>query len=270
MSTSKKPQVVQYDIGETFGINDAKGAMIDGLSDVGDPSVPKKIENYVFRKELVSDIMAWMKIGSGEGLFLTGPTGSGKTSGVTQVFARLNQPVQRATGHSMMELADLVSEKTVIDGDIVSIDGPLTTAMRLGQPFILDEVDDLKPGVAVGLHSVVEEGFLSIPDNGGEIVKAQRGFCVIATGNTAGNGDRTGLYQGTMRQNAAFMDRFWVVEVGYPDKAQEAPIIGKVAPGLPDWVRDAMIDMANEVRALFIGEAEGPQIEMPMSTRTLV
>lgn len=261
---------VQYDVGETFGIADAKGAMIEGFSDTGNAFVPKRIEGYVFRKGLLSDIIAWLKIRDDEGLLLVGPTGCGKTTGITQVFSRLQIPIQRMNAHRRLEFADFVGHYTVIDGDMVFVDGPLALAMRLGQPFVLDEIDMLDPGVGASLNTIVEEGRVTIAENGGEVVTAAPGFCFIATANTAGNGDRTGLYQATLRQNAAFLDRFWVVEVDYPDVEQERPIVEAAAPTLPDWLREQMIEVAHEIRGLFVGEIEGPQIELPLSTRSLV
>lgn len=266
MSSMKK---VSFDIGETFGIVEAKGSTIEGYEDVNNDFVPQLVEGYVHRKELLSDIIAWMKIGEGEGLLLVGPTGCGKTSGVTQVLAQLNMPAQRLTGHRQMEFSDLTGHYTVVDGDMIFVDGPLTAAMRFGHTFILDEMDMLTPGVGASLNTVIEENMVAIAENGGEVVKAAPGFRFIATANTAGSGDRTGLYQATLRQNAAFMDRFWVVEVGYPTPAQELSILEAKVPNLPAWVREKMIQVAGELRGLFVGEKEGPQIELPMSTRTL-
>lgn len=262
--------VQRFDLGVAFGIDDAKGVQIEGRADESSPFIPKKIPDYKFRREVLSDVVAWLKLDFADGLLLVGPTGSGKTSVVTQVLNRLNLPAQRIIGHRRLEFSDFIGNHTLIDGDMQFVDGPLTLAMRFGHILIIDELDRLDPGTAGSLQTAIEEGFLSIPENGGEVVNAAPGFRVVATANTAGSGDRTGLYQSTMRQNAAFLDRFFVAEVGYPTSDQELPIIEAAAPGLPDWIRDAMVSMANEVRALFTGEGEGPQVELPMSTRTIV
>ncbi|MCO6440510.1 MAG: AAA family ATPase [Nitrococcus mobilis] len=266
MSNAK---TVEFDIGETFGVAEARGMKIEGFEDAGNRFVPKAIEGYVHRRELLSDIVAWLKIGKDEGLLLVGPTGCGKTSGVTQVLARLRWPTQRLAAHRRLEFSDFTGHYTVVDGDMVFVDGPLTSAMRYGQAFVLDELDMLDPGVGASLNTVVEEGVVAIAENGGEVVEAAPGFRFIATANTAGNGDRTGLYQAVLRQNAAFLDRFWVVEVGYPGEDQERSILAERVPDLPGWVREKMIEVARELRGLFIGDTEGPQIELPMSTRTL-
>ena len=144
--------------------------------------------------------------------------------------------------------------------------GPLAMAMKEGHWFLLDEIDLLDPATAAGLNGIVEGRPLTIPEKGGEVIKPASGFRFIATANTAGSGDRSGLYQGTLRQNGAFLDRFWMVEVDYPDEIQEKQILAKAMPSLADTVRDALVSYANEIRKLFIkGE-----IEVTFSTRTLV
>jgi cobaltochelatase CobS len=74
-----------------------------------------------------------------------------------------------------------------------------------------------------------------------------------------------------MRQNLAFMDRFWVVEVGYPAEDQEREILAAAVPDLPEVIRERMVSVANQVRRLFLGEADtGAAIEVTFSTRSLV
>lgn len=259
----------EYRVADTFGIPAPADITVPGFSEPG-PFTPAILPEYEFRKELLSDLLAWLKF-SREGLYLTGPTGAGKSSLVCQVAARLNYQVQRVTGHGRMELAELIGHYTAVGGDLVWLDGPLTTALRQGHWFLLDELDLLEPAVVAGLNGVLDGAPLTIADNGGEVVPPHPDFRFIATGNTAGSGDASGLYQGTLRQNMAFMDRFWVVEVGYPDSGQESRILAKLAPHLPADIRDRLINVANHIRQLFIGaDTDGPQIEVTMSTRTLV
>lgn len=263
-------ETIEYDLGETLGIEDAKGVMFDGFKDEGNPYVREVDPDYVHRKEFVSDFVAWLKLGGDDGLYIHGPTGCGKSSGVFQVFANLKIPALGVTAHEDMEFSDLVGYNRLVDGDTIWIDGPLITAMRLGMPLVIDEMDSFDPSVAASLNGIFDAGMLTIPENAGEVVYAQPGFRIIATGNSAGNGDRTGLYQSVLRQNAAFMDRFWSIEVSYPPADVEKAILEEKAPNLPEWIRDKMIEVATELRALFVGEDEGPQIELPLSTRSLV
>jgi len=256
----------QFSIAKTFGLEGIPEELTTTGFAERTPFVPALDPDYQFRKELLSDVLAWYTLGGIEGLYLTGPTGSGKSTIITQVAARLNIPVQRVTAHSRLETPELVGHYALVNGSMSFVDGPLTTAMREGHWFLLDEIDLLDPATAAGLNGIVEGAPLVIPEKGGEMVVPAPGFSFIATGNTAGAGDQTGLYQGTMRQNLAFLDRFWMVEVGYSEPGLEYEILAKVAPGIPAEIRNGMVAYANEVRKLFVAG----QLEVTLSTRTLV
>lgn len=255
-----------FSIAKTFGIEGIPDELTVQGCDEGTPFVPSLDQNYLFRKDLLSDLLAWHMLGGTEGLYLTGPTGSGKSTLVLQVAARLNIPVHRVTAHSRLETPELIGHYALVEGSMSFVDGPLTIAMREGHWFLLDEIDLLDPATAAGLNGIVEGAPLVIPEKSGEMVTSAPGFCFIATGNTAGSGDRTGLYQGTLRQNLAFLDRFWMVEVGYPEMEQELSILARLVPSLPEELRKGMVYFATDVRKLFVGG----QIEVTLSTRTLV
>jgi cobaltochelatase CobS len=126
--------------------------------------------------------------------------------------------------------------------------------------------------VAAGLNGILDGSPLCIPENGGELVRPHPLFRFAATANTNGGGDETGLYQGTQRQNLAFADRFILCEMGYPDAEVERHLLRRRFPALPASLCKAMVDYANEVRRLFMGDApdaaEG--IEVTFSTRSLL
>ena len=73
--------------------------------------------------------------------------------------------------------------------------GPLALAMRHGGLFLLDEFDLLDPSTAAGLNSILDGSPLCIPENGGEIIEPHEMFRFVATANTNGGSDETGLYQ---------------------------------------------------------------------------
>ncbi len=258
-----------FGITETFGIA-APSAMTVMGNAFRSQFVPKVDHHYVFRKEILRDVLAWLAQPSADGLYLSGPTGCGKSSLILQVAARLNLPVQRVNAHARLEVTDLISHFTVANGSMSFVDGPLATAMKEGHLLLLDELDVLDPATTAGLNTILDGGPLSIPQTG-EVIEPLHGFRFVATGNTSGAGDRTGLYQGTLRQNLAFMDRFWVVSVPSPDPDLEKTILKRTCPSLPDLIRDKTIAVANEIRHLFLGEnGEESAIEVTMSTRSLV
>lgn len=147
--------------------------------------------------------------------------------------------------------------------------GPLSTAMREGHILLLNEVDLADPAELAGLNDVLEGRPLVITANGGEIIQPHPMFRVVVTGNSTGNGDSTGLYQGVLMQNLAAMDRYRFIQVGYADAEVEKSILAKAAARIPEVIRDRMVTVANEIRSLFVGQGEG-QLAVTMSTRTLV
>lgn len=152
--------------------------------------------------------------------------------------------------------------------------GPLALAMRYGAILLLNEIDLTSPEIAAGLNSVLDGSPLCIAENGGEIIQPHPMFRFVATANTNGAGDDTGLYQGTQRQNLAWLDRFTICEVGYPDATVEKNLLSQRFPSLPESLCATMVDYANEVRKLFMGEASTGNltntIEVTFSTRSLL
>ena len=99
--------------------------------------------------------------------------------------------------------------------------GPLALALRYGGLFLLNEIDLVTPEVVAGLNGILDGSPLCIAENGGELVRPHPLFRFAATANSNGGGDKTGLYQGTQRQNAAFLDRCTLCELGSPDAARK-------------------------------------------------
>lgn len=258
-----------FEIAATFNIAAPRGLTVKGYAEHS-PFVPKIDPDYVFQKEVLRDVLCWLEEPHGDGLYLSGPTGCGKSSLICQVAGRLNIPVQPVSAHSRLEIVELVGHLTLVNGTMSFADGPLATSMRHGQLLLIDELDLLEPATAVGLNSIVEGRPLLIPQTG-ELIVPHEDFRIAATGNTAGAGDTTGLYQGTLRQNLAFMDRFRLVQVSYPEPAIEQSILSRTASVIDNGIREKMVAVANEIRRLFMGESnDAAAIEITMSTRSLV
>ncbi len=270
-------QTKKFPIGQTFGINAPATMTVDGFEDDQHPSIPA-IKNYVFRNEHLRDVLAFIANPFGDALYLTGPTGSGKTSLLCQVASRLNWPVQQVTCHGRLELNDLIGQFMLVSGSMSFVQGPLAQAIRDGHLLILNEIDLMDPAELAGLNDIIEGQPLVIPQNGGEVIKPHPKFRLIATGNSAGQGDQSGLYQCVMQQNLAFLDRFRLMEVGYPEASVEKSILKSVlvSMGIPvdsvmENLTDKMIQVANEIRRLFVGGTDGAgELSVTMSTRTLV
>ena len=258
-----------HDAGEVFSGKKSKRSVRGFAS----PSsfTPELNQEYLFH-DSSRDAVVWF-MDSSDPLYVFGPAGSGKTSLIKQLAAKLNYPVFDITGHGRLEFPDMVGHLTVEDSNMSFQYGPLALAMKFGGLFLLNEIDLLDPATAAGLNGILDGDPLCIPENGGEIINPHSLFRFAATANTNGGTDESGLYQGALRQNLAFMDRFWLCEIGYPSPKAERELLHRKAPGLPKDVRTKMVEFANEVRKLFMGEADGnfrDTIEVTFSTRTLI
>ncbi len=249
----------------------APGTTLEGWEKAS-PYTPKEDPLYVL-PPWSRDIVVWLLYGR-EPLYLFGPTGCGKTSCIKQIVQKLNYPVYEVTGHNRLEFPEMVGHHTVSQGSMHYEYGPLAQAMRDGGLFLLNEIDLLDPSTAAGLNSVLDGYPLTIPENGGELIMPHPMFKFAATANTNGGSDHTGLYQGVLRQNIAFMDRFVLVEGGYMEESQELGILKNyVGDQIPEEDLIRMLRFAAAVRKLFLGdnaEEMDVTIEITFSTRTLI
>ena len=241
------------------------------------PLIPQTHPDYVFRKDIVRDVLAFLYRPRGDALWLSGPTGSGKTSVILEIAGRLNWPVVQITCHGSMEFSELRGQFVVesIKGSATPVmrfrHGPLAQAMKEGFILLINEIDLMDPAELAGLNDVLEGRPLVIAENAGEIIAPHENFRVIVTANSNGAGDATGLYQGIQSQNLAAMDRYRTLLVDYPTATVEKRILAKVAPQLPASLHQKMVKLAGEIRSAFLG-ADGTRgrLSVTMSTRTLV
>lgn len=269
----------------TFGIKSKSSAPAFLAGHEHQHYVPPVLDHYRFNDRLVRSLLNWFYLPAGDSCLLLGPTGSGKSSVVEQVAGRLNWPTITVSAHSRMEMPELTgynlpqTDKLTGDLKTVFVDGPLTLAMRHGYVFVLDEYDTLDPSVTVGLHAVMEGRPLVIAENGGEIIQPHPSFRFVACGNTAGQGDETGLYAATMQQNLASLDRFRAFKVGYMEAKDEEALLREMFPDMDSSsgiegdesfdIIGSMVKIANSIRDQHQGLG-GNYLSVTMSTRTLV
>lgn len=230
-----------------------------------DEHVPNEMPNFIF-PELVRHVVLGLK--AGERLLLVGPTGSGKSSLVEQVASLMNWPVLRAVLSSGLTKEDLVGTWTIQDGATIFREGLLPRAMKMGAICLLDEVDGMEPDVGFAIHQVLEpQGNLVLLQDGARVIRPHPDFRVVATANTIGTGDDTGLYTGTRILNAAFLDRFdSVFRFDYPDANVEAEILRRKAPDCPEFAINLLIRIGQEIRE----KAAGQTLHTELSTRRLI
>jgi cobaltochelatase CobS len=227
--------------------------------------VPDIDKAYVFRKEHLRIMQFWVT-GAEKNILLQGDTGSGKTTLIEQVAARVNWPVFTAGCHGGLEFQELVGRVTLQqDGSTGWADGPLIAAMRVGGIFLLDEFNFLKPEVAGGLNTVLQATSYVIPETG-ELVKAHKDFRIAATGNAV-DGVGKGDYRGTQTPNIALLNRFTLgIRVHYMTTEQEAEMIVAKAAGIDQKVAKFLAEVATMARQ---SHKDGV-IKSPMSPRETI
>ena len=257
----------KFDAGLVFS-GKKSGTLITGFKEPT-PYTPKVDDDFIFG-DLARDLIVWLLMEKPEPLYIHGPSGTGKTSVIKQVAARINLPVYQITASERMETSDLVGHYTLIDGNTVWQDGPLAMAMRNGGIFLLDEVDTANPAVLIALNGVLDGSGLVIAEHGGEYIEPHPLFRLACTGNSSGNGDSSGYYTGVGQLNLAFMDRFTVLEATYPDPEAETALLTRKFPQLPKSLIDSMVRVANAIRKLFVNEEQGQPCEITVTTRSLI
>ena len=253
----------------------ANGKMVPAF-DVAGEDTPRKLPEFAW-PAWSRDLILWWG-SKGTPLYITGPSGCGKTQAVKQLACLLNYPVFEVTGHNRLETPELVGHYVLQGQATMWQDGPLTKAMRTGGIFLLNEVDLLDPSTAAGLNTVLDGAPLRIPETN-ECIYPHEGFRFVATANTAGSGDFGGLYQGTLRMNAAFMDRFTVLEAEYLPMQTELDLVKRAYPALSDTMTATICSVAAKVRALYMRRDDDTtaeldefrdRVNLPLSTRTVM
>jgi len=211
-----------------------------------------------------------------ENILIVGPTGCGKTHHVLQLASRLNQPLVRVNMTGDIRVADFVGERVVeLDKDsgesIITFQyGLLPQAMREGWWLLIDEFDAMPSAIGFVLQSVLEGGDLVLKENGGEIIKRHPDFRLMATANTRGKGDATGLYTGTQILNEATLDRFGIcVAAQYLPYHEEVKLI-QAKSGITDVRYQHLFSSMVRVATLVREGASKGECEASFSTRRLI
>jgi AAA domain (dynein-related subfamily) len=187
-------------------------------------AVPKIDENYVpfgnyndVKKIILSKMFF--------PILITGHSGNGKSTTVMQIHARANLPMIRMNMTKKTDEETLIGSKTLVNGNIVTVEGPVITAMRNGITLLIEEVDAADTNSIMCMQSILEGKpyFFSLT---GEYIEPKPGFNIIMTANTKGQGSSDGRYIGTQVLNEAFLERIaFTFEQDYPSPAIEKKIV---------------------------------------------
>lgn len=240
--------------------------VVEGGSEDTLPYRQKVDPDYVFNIDLVKKVIVGFELNMP--VYLWGYHGTGKTTVLQQAAARTGRPFLRVQHTINTEEAHILGQYVVKDGETVFQLGPLPLAMLHGMVYCADEYDFAMPSVSAVYQSVLEGQPLVIKDAPVQyrVIEPHPEFRFVATGNTNGVGDETGLYQGTMIQNAANYSRFPITEeVKYMEPKIEESIL-RQKTNIDKSNASKIVKFANDIRRTF---ADG-KIGLTISPRELL
>ncbi len=246
--------------------------MVPGFSHRSE-HVPDLDSTYRFDRETTLAILAGFA--HNRRVMVQGYHGTGKSTHIEQVAARLNWPCVRVNLDSHISRIDLVGKDAIVlrDGKQVTEfrEGILPWALQSPVALVFDEYDAGRPDVMFVIQRVLEvEGKLTLLDQN-RVIRPHKAFRLFSTANTIGLGDTTGLYHGTQQINQGQMDRWSIVTtLNYLPAEDEVAIVAAKSPSYQDVagrkLLSQMVAVAELTRAGFING----DISTVMSPRTVI
>ena len=261
---------IQVSVRDAFGFD--ANMTVPGFSQTSE-HVPDRDEDYLFDRETTLAILAGFA--HNRRVMIQGYHGTGKSTHVEQVAARLNWPCVRVNLDSHISRIDLVGKDAIVlkDGQQVTEfkEGILPWALQNPIAICFDEYDAGRPDVMFVIQRILErDGKLTLLDQT-KVIRPNKYFRMFATANTVGLGDTTGLYHGTQPINQGQMDRWSIVTtLNYlPHDAEVEIMLAKAKTYDTPEGREkanAMVQLADMTRTGFVGG----DISTVMSPRTVL
>ncbi|MDG1126699.1 MAG: cobaltochelatase subunit CobS [Hellea sp.] len=255
---------------ETFGVDfDMKVPAFSEKSEY----VPAIDDAYLFDSSTTQAICAGFT--NDRRVMLQGYHGTGKSTHIEQVAARLNWPMVRINLDSHVSRIDLIGKDAIVlkDGKQITEfrEGLLPWALQNPVALVFDEYDAGRPDVMFVIQRVLEaQGRLTLLDQN-KVITPHSAFRLFATTNTVGLGDTSGLYHGTQQINQGQMDRWNIVcQLNYLSHQEEEAIVLAKSPTYetPEGkdIIASMVRVADMTRSSFIAG----DISTVMSPRTVM
>ncbi len=261
---------IEVNVGETFGFESS--LEVPAFSQSCEYA-PELDEDYLFDPQTTRAILAGFA--NNRRVMVQGYHGTGKSTHIEQIAARLNWPCIRINLDSHVSRIDLIGKEAIVlrDGKQVTEfqEGILPWALQRPVALVFDEYDAGRPDVMFVIQRILEvSGKLTLLDQN-KVIRPHPWFRLFATTNTIGLGDTSGLYHGTQQINQGQMDRWNIVtSLNYLPHEEEVKIIlskekdfnneeGQKTVG-------SMVQVADLTRAAFING----DISTVMSPRTVL
>jgi len=261
---------ITVSVRQTFGIDTDMQAPAFSIPT---EHVPDIDDAYRFDRDTTMAILAGFAFN--RRVMIQGYHGTGKSTHIEQVAARLNWPCLRINLDSHISRIDLIGKDAIVLRDGVQVtefrEGILPWALQSPTALCFDEYDAGRPDVMFVIQRVLEvEGKLTLLDQN-KVIRPHPSFRLFSTANTVGLGDTTGLYHGTQQINQGQMDRWNIVAtLNYLPHAEEVAIVLAKAPGFDTEAGrktiSAMVSLADLTRAGFVNG----DISTVMSPRTVL
>jgi len=255
---------------EVFGLD---SSMLVPAFDAPDQHVPVVDEAYRFNPDVTLALLAGF--GRNRRVLVQGLHGTGKSTHIEQVAARLNWPCLRVNLDGHLSRLDLVGRDAVVleEGQQVTRfqEGILPWALQRPVALVLDEYDAGRPDVMFVLQRMLErDGKLTLMDQS-RVLSPHPMFRLFATANTVGLGNVNGLYHGVQRLNHAQIDRWDIVaSLDYLPREEEVAIVLARVPGFDDATGRAMLTSMVAVAELTRRGFRAGDLSTLMSPRTVI
>jgi cobaltochelatase CobS len=257
---------IQVSVRDVFGID--TDMMVPAFTEA-DERVPDLDEAYVFDADTTLAILAGFAFN--RRVMVQGYHGTGKSTHIEQVAARLNWPCIRINLDAHISRIDLIGRDAIVLRDGLQVtefrEGLLPWALQHPVALVFDEYDAGRPDVMFVIQRVLEtEGKLTLLDQN-RVIRPNPWFRLFSTANTVGLGDTSGLYHGTQAINQGQMDR-WNIVVGlnYLPAEVEQQIVAAKSEGMTAKTIADMVKVADLTRQGFING----DISTVMSPRTVI
>ncbi|HLN25759.1 MAG TPA: cobaltochelatase subunit CobS [Patescibacteria group bacterium] len=261
---------IQISVRQTFGLD--SDMMVPAFSR-GSEHVPERDDTYRFDHDTTMAILAGFAFN--RRVMIQGYHGTGKSTHIEQVAARLNWPCIRVNLDSHVSRIDLIGKDAIVvkDGQQITEfrEGILPWALQHPTALVFDEYDAGRPDVMFVIQRILEvEGKLTLLDQS-RVIRPHPAFRLFATANTIGLGDTTGLYHGTQQINQGQMDRWNIVAtLNYLEHDSEVEIvIAKMTSFDTKAGREAISNMVRVADLSRVGFING-DISTVMSPRTVL
>ncbi|GAB3726992.1 cobaltochelatase subunit CobS [Amycolatopsis oliviviridis] len=251
---------------DVFGID---SDLVVGAFRERDEHVPEIDEAYRFNPDVTLALLAGFT--RDRRVLVQGLHGTGKSTHIEQVAARLNWPCVRVNLDGHLNRLDLVGRDAVVlrEGKQVTEfqEGILPWALQRPVALVLDEYDAGRPDVMFVLQRVLErDGKFTLTDQN-RVLRPHPSFRLFATANTVGLGNLNGLYHGAQRLNHAQIDRWNIVaSLNYLPAAEEIAIVRARVPGVPEPLAASLVAVAALTRKGF----QAGDLSTLMSPRTVI